>query len=285
MLLLVRTGDVELVVRRTLNRHNGAEVGERRWAQRKPERVHDEGTLCRRMEVASPIARRAMSVYIAPSLSGPIVARDHGRWALSSAVEHYLDMVGVRGSIPLAPTISSLLLRLTFAPVLGHSRETTHLILYPCPPTHEYTGFIADDGVHQGETIESRLGAYEPRRRRAAHVVARFRGRISTAGRREGQARRLGDPLRNSPRRGPRAMRDRAQRRRPGPAEPDSGRDRAQYRGSEDAPHAGHCAARGAASPRRKLADRQRGGGALKFPAMSSEWLRRPIGHGPSLDR
>ncbi len=29
-----------------------------------------------------------------------------GRWALSSAVEHYLDMVGVRGSIPLAPTIS-----------------------------------------------------------------------------------------------------------------------------------------------------------------------------------
>ncbi len=29
-------------------------------------------------------------------------------WALSSAVEHYLDMVGVRGSIPLAPTIPCL---------------------------------------------------------------------------------------------------------------------------------------------------------------------------------
>src|ERR1700693_5926510 len=56
--------------------------------------------------VASPIARCGASVYIAASLSGLIVARDHGRWALSSAVEHYLDMVGVRGSIPLAPTIS-----------------------------------------------------------------------------------------------------------------------------------------------------------------------------------
>ena len=26
-------------------------------------------------------------------------------WALSSAVEHYLDMVGVTGSIPVVPTI------------------------------------------------------------------------------------------------------------------------------------------------------------------------------------
>ncbi len=34
------------------------------------------------------------------------LARGLRRWALSSAVEHYLDMVGVRGSIPLAPTIS-----------------------------------------------------------------------------------------------------------------------------------------------------------------------------------
>jgi hypothetical protein len=32
-------------------------------------------------------------------------------------------MVGVRGSIPLAPTISYILLRLIFAPVFGHSRE------------------------------------------------------------------------------------------------------------------------------------------------------------------
>ena len=61
--------------------------------------------------LASPIARCGASVYIAPSLSGLIVARDHGRWALSSAVEHYLDMVGVRGSIPLAPTRLSGLLR------------------------------------------------------------------------------------------------------------------------------------------------------------------------------
>jgi large subunit ribosomal protein L36 len=30
---------------------------------------------------------------------------DFRGWALSSAVEHYLDMVGVRGSIPLVPTI------------------------------------------------------------------------------------------------------------------------------------------------------------------------------------
>ena len=28
-------------------------------------------------------------------------------WALSSAGEHYLDMVGVTGSIPVAPTIPS----------------------------------------------------------------------------------------------------------------------------------------------------------------------------------
>jgi hypothetical protein len=31
-----------------------------------------------------------------------------GLGALSSAVEHFLDMEGVRGSIPLAPTILSL---------------------------------------------------------------------------------------------------------------------------------------------------------------------------------
>ena len=73
--------------------------------------------------------------------------------------------------------------------------------------------------------------------------------RLGDEGRSEGQARRLGDPLRNSTRRGPRAMRDRAQRRRPGPTQSDSGRDRSQYRGSQDAPHAGHRAAWGAASP------------------------------------
>src|SRR5208282_5907085 len=45
-----------------------------------------------------------------------------GRWALSSAVEHYLDMVGVRGSIPLAPTISGPSDCLIFALVLGMRR-------------------------------------------------------------------------------------------------------------------------------------------------------------------
>jgi hypothetical protein len=33
----------------------------------------------------------------------------HGQaWVVSSAVEHYLDMVGVTGSIPVPPTIQSL---------------------------------------------------------------------------------------------------------------------------------------------------------------------------------
>src|SRR6202044_1161390 len=152
-------------------------------------------------------------------------------------------------------------------------------------PTNGYKGFTSDDGVHQGKTIQSRLGAYEPRRWPAVTRVSRFRSRLGDEGRSEGQARRLGDPLRNSTRRGPRAMRDRAQRRRPGPAEPDSGRDRAQYRRSQDPPHAGHCAAWSAASPRREFEDRQRGGGTVEFPAMSSEWLRRSAGHGPSPDR
>ena len=43
------------------------------------------------------------------ALPGRLFARGR-RWALSSAVEHYLDMVGVRGSIPLAPTISKRIL-------------------------------------------------------------------------------------------------------------------------------------------------------------------------------
>jgi hypothetical protein len=36
------------------------------------------GAACWQVKVASPIARRAASVYIAPSLSGLSVARDHG---------------------------------------------------------------------------------------------------------------------------------------------------------------------------------------------------------------
>jgi hypothetical protein len=40
------------------------------------------------------------------ALLGRAAARAGWRWALSSAVEHYLDMVGVTGSIPVAPTIS-----------------------------------------------------------------------------------------------------------------------------------------------------------------------------------
>src|SRR5271165_1386175 len=53
------------------------------------------------------IAPCLASVYTAAHFPGIAFARADGRWALSSAVEHYLDMVGVRGSIPLAPTISS----------------------------------------------------------------------------------------------------------------------------------------------------------------------------------
>jgi hypothetical protein len=44
--------------------------------------------------LASPQSRRYPS---GPSI-GPLL------WAHSSAVEHYLDMVGVTGSIPVAPT-------------------------------------------------------------------------------------------------------------------------------------------------------------------------------------
>ncbi len=29
----------------------------------------------------------------------------HGQWAISSAGEHYIDIVGVTGSIPVSPTI------------------------------------------------------------------------------------------------------------------------------------------------------------------------------------
>jgi hypothetical protein len=39
----------------------------------------------------------------------PCFARAAAFWARSSAVEHYLDMVGVTGSIPVAPTISGRL--------------------------------------------------------------------------------------------------------------------------------------------------------------------------------
>ena len=110
MLILFRTGDVKLVVRRPLDRHDGADVGERGWAQRKAEWVHDGGRFADGSRSPHPLRVAARASISPPSLSGPIVARDHGRWALSSAVEHYLDMVGVRGSIPLAPTISFSLL-------------------------------------------------------------------------------------------------------------------------------------------------------------------------------
>jgi hypothetical protein len=49
-----------------------------------------------------PCHPRGLPLYAAPVLPGP-------RWARSSAVEHYLDMVGVTGSIPVAPTISGRL--------------------------------------------------------------------------------------------------------------------------------------------------------------------------------
>jgi hypothetical protein len=60
-----------------------------------------------RPRVLLPIARRPASVYIAAHSRAGTSSGTLRRWALSSAVEHYLDMVGVRGSIPLAPTISA----------------------------------------------------------------------------------------------------------------------------------------------------------------------------------
>ncbi len=45
------------------------------------------------------------------------------KWACSSAGEHYVDIVGVTGSIPVTPTISSLILPLGVL---------TFLRLFPC---------------------------------------------------------------------------------------------------------------------------------------------------------
>ena len=71
------------------------------------------------------IARRPASVYTAARFSGGPPARATWRWALSSAVEHYLDMVGVRGSIPLAPTIFSK----TYEKMVGQPQRSSHQIV------------------------------------------------------------------------------------------------------------------------------------------------------------
>src|SRR5262249_18914004 len=78
------------------------------FAEPRPERVVNAKMWARWRPLGSsagtPIARGGASVYTAL----PRAERSRPwRWALSSAVEHYLDMVGVRGSIPLAPTISA----------------------------------------------------------------------------------------------------------------------------------------------------------------------------------
>src|SRR5579872_1361481 len=67
-----------------------------------------EARRCRWLGDARPLRRAARASIPRRPSSALSLARDSWRWALSSAVEHYLDMVGVRGSIPLAPTIFRL---------------------------------------------------------------------------------------------------------------------------------------------------------------------------------
>ena len=188
-------------------------------------------------------------------------------------------MVGVRGSIPLAPTIPG-----PSPPHFGAGfrRQARHGGLARLRPNRSTDCIIviADDGVHRRETIEGRPGALEPCRRTGASRRCRPGGCGGYAGRDQGQARRLGDALRDSARRRTRAMRDRAQRRRPGAAESDPGRHRAQHRRSQGAAHAGDRAARGAAPSGRELADRRRGRRAFELPAVPPQWLRRPARHG-----
>ena len=67
----------------------------------------------------SPTLARVVPVALRPcpalppagiaAIRCPCFARAAAFWARSSAVEHYLDMVGVTGSIPVAPTISGRL--------------------------------------------------------------------------------------------------------------------------------------------------------------------------------
>ncbi len=121
------------------------------------------------------------------ALPGRLFARGR-RWALSSAVEHYLDMVGVRGSIPLAPTISKRILASRRA---GSPR-----------PRADDDG-RGNDGVHERITFERRtdpfslsLGLRLPR------GLAGRGERGPRPGRHQGQARRLGDALRDAARRG-----------------------------------------------------------------------------------
>ena len=207
-----------------------------------------EGNIPTRGGRIAPLRAARASVYIAPSLErANRFARDHRRWALSSAVEHYLDMVGVRGSIPLAPTISDLPLRLIFAPVFGHSREMARRFHTPRPSTDR-------KHCHCGRLRSPRRNDRKPAWRFSSFSSACCSplpalprpGR--SARRRERKTRGLGDPLRDAARSRARAMRDRPQRRRPGSAEFDSGRDRAQHRRPQDAAHASDRAARGAAS-------------------------------------
>ena len=108
MLFLIRSSDVPLVIGRALDRHDTP------MSASVPGRNVRQGWLMMGGVglLASPgrlthCASRRERLY--PAVLEPAkVARDQGRWALSSAVEHYLDMVGVRGSIPLAPTIFQL---------------------------------------------------------------------------------------------------------------------------------------------------------------------------------
>ena len=81
-------------------------------------------------------------------------------------------MVGVRGSIPLAPTIPGSSGRLIFARVFGDRRARRGVRSSRPDPSTDCIIVIADDGAHRRETIESRPGALQPCRRTGASRVA-----------------------------------------------------------------------------------------------------------------
>ena len=132
------------------------------------------------------------------------LARGLRRWALSSAVEHYLDIVGVRGSIPLAPTIScfpaSFSRRFSATGVYG----AVSLIAAPNPSTDLHP-------CHCGRRLSPTLNDRRAAGRSCAFLPAwpssspppTLRRPRPNRRRSQGQARRLGDALRDAARRRP----------------------------------------------------------------------------------
>ena len=164
--------------------------------------VHGRSRLSEDFRFASPIARRGASVYTPPTLER-LAARDLRRWALSSAVEHYLDMVGVRGSIPLAPTIPGPQLRLIFAPVFGESANRPLARL--APPDRRIASLslrtTAFTDAKRSKAGRALLSIVVGLALLAGALASGGRG--GCAGRDQGQARRLGDALRDPARRRP----------------------------------------------------------------------------------